>query len=82
MGIFPLLTIVVMIVVVGAIDKKEAQDMFRNMSQDCKEKEGASDDDVEIMVAEKYPETMPGKCLVACMQEQFGVVSRKTVIFV
>lgn len=62
------------IVMVNAMDKKEAQEMFRNMSQDCKEKEKASDADVETMIDEKYPESKEGKCLVACMQEQFGIV--------
>jgi metal-dependent amidase/aminoacylase/carboxypeptidase family protein len=62
------------IVSIQAMEKKEMQDMFRDMSQDCKEKEKASDADVETMIQENYPETKEGKCLVACMQEQFGVV--------
>lgn len=63
------------IVMVKAMDKEEAKEMFRNMSQDCKDQEKAGDSDVETMVNEKYPETKEGKCMVACMQEQFGVVS-------
>lgn len=61
--------------IVMAMDKEEAKDMFRNMSQDCKNQEKAGDPDVETMLNEKYPETKEGKCMVACMQEQFGVVS-------
>lgn len=57
-----------------AIDKEEAKEMFRGMSSDCKESEKATDADVELMVSEKYPESREGKCLVACMQEQFGIV--------
>lgn len=68
-----------LVVMVSAIDKEEAKEMFRNMSQECKEKEGAGDADVEMMINEKYPETNEGKCLMACMYEQFGVVSRKPV---
>lgn len=60
---------------VRAMNKEEAKAMFRDMSQDCKETEKATDDDVETMINEKYPESKEGKCLVACMQEQFGVVS-------
>lgn len=51
-----------------AIDKEEAKEMFRGMSQECKESEKASDDDVEKMINEQYPETREGKCLVSCMQ--------------
>jgi len=60
---------------VRGMDKEEAKDMFRSMSEECREKEKASKDDVEVMVNEKYPDTKEGKCLMACMQEQFGVVS-------
>lgn len=60
---------------VRAMNKTEMQQMFRDMSSDCKEKEKATDDDVEKMVQESYPDTKEGKCLVACMLEQFGVVS-------
>lgn len=56
------------VVSVVAIDKEEAKEMFRGMSQDCKESEKATDADVEIMINEQYPETKEGKCLVACMQ--------------
>jgi hypothetical protein len=62
-------------VVVYGIDKEEAKDMFRNMSEECREKEKATKEDVEVMVNEQYPESKEGKCLVACMQETFGIVS-------
>jgi metal-dependent amidase/aminoacylase/carboxypeptidase family protein len=74
MKFFVIFAIGLFIVVVKAMDKNEAKEMFRNMSQDCKEQEKASDADVETMVNENYPETTPGKCLVACMQETFGIV--------
>lgn len=57
------------------MDKEEAKEMFRNMSQECKEQEKATNDDVETMVNEKYPDSKEGKCLMACMQEQFSIVS-------
>lgn len=75
MKYLPLLAVGLFVVAVTAIDKEEAKDMFRNMSQECKEQEKANDADVETMVNENYPETKEGKCLVACMQETFGVVS-------
>lgn len=45
------------VVMVAAIDKEEAKEMFRGMSQDCKETEKASDADVELVINEKYPES-------------------------
>lgn len=69
-----LLVVGLLVVAVRGMDKEEAKDMFRNMAQDCKEQEKASDDDIETMVNESYPETDEGKCLIACMQEQFGIV--------
>lgn len=77
MKLIQFLAIGLFVMVVKAMDKNEAKDMFRSMSQDCKEQEKANDADVEIMIDEKYPETKEGKCMVACMQEQFGVVSMK-----
>lgn len=69
-----LLAVSLLAVVVQGMDKEEAKNMFRDMAQDCKGQEKASDNDIEVMVNETYPETAEGKCLVACMQEQFGIV--------
>lgn len=41
----------------------------------CKEKEGASDDDIAAVMARDQPTTTTGKCLVACIMETIGVVS-------
>lgn len=49
--------------------------MARGMASTCKESEGASDDEVDEMINKTEPTTMTGKCLNACMMEQFGVVS-------
>lgn len=76
MKFLPLLAAGLCIVMVNAIDKEEAKEMFKNMSQDCKEQEKASDADVDTMINEKYPESKEGKCLIACMQEQFQIVEK------
>lgn len=70
-----LLAVGLFIISANAMDKEEAKDMFRSMSQECKDQEKATDADVETMVNENYPDSKEGKCLVACMQEQFGIVS-------
>lgn len=77
MKALPLLAFGLLTVMVSAMDKEEAKEMFINMSQDCKEKVGAKDDDVNMMVNEQYPDSKEGKCMMACMQEQFGLVSLK-----
>lgn len=58
-----------------AIDEAEGKEMLKGMAADCKEKEGASDADVEEMINKKIPTNKPAKCLNACMMDQFGVVS-------
>ena len=63
-----------LVAVVNAMDKEEAQGMFRDMSQDCKEKEGSTSEDIEEMVKGSYPSTRPGQCTMACMLDQFGIV--------
>lgn len=74
------LAVVVLLVgwsdVCRAMDEAEGKEMLKGMAADCKEKEGASDDDVDGMVNKAIPTTKPGKCLNACMMDQFGVVRR------
>lgn len=52
--------------------------MMKGMAADCKEKEGATDADVDDMIAKNMPSTKPAKCLTACMMDQFGVVRMTT----
>ena len=53
---------------VSALDKEEAKELLRGMSEDCKMKENASDADLETVLDEKEPATKEGKCFLACMQ--------------
>lgn len=41
---------------------------------ECKTTEGASDDDVSAFLAGNIAPSSKGKCLIACMQEAFGLV--------
>lgn len=75
MKFLPFLAVGLLSVMVNAMDEEEAKEMLIGLSQDCKDKEKATDDDVKLMVGKKYPTSKEGKCMVACMQEQFGVVS-------
>ncbi|KFB36232.1 hypothetical protein ZHAS_00003343 [Anopheles sinensis] len=63
---------------VKADEVDDAKEMLRGLASDCKAKEGASDDDVDGFVNDVPPKTRTEKCLVACMQEQFGVSNGKT----
>ncbi|XP_070499986.1 general odorant-binding protein 19d-like [Chironomus tepperi] len=51
----------------------ENKEMLKSFAEDCKKTENASDADVELMANEQFPDSKEGKCLIACMQEQFGV---------
>lgn len=47
---------------------------FRGMAEECKTKEGATEDDINSMIAFEFPKTKPAKCLHACMHESLGMV--------
>lgn len=57
MKVFLSLCLLALFSVAMAIDKEEAKEMFRGMSQECKETEKATDADVETMINEQYPDS-------------------------
>lgn len=44
------------------------------LANECKEKEKATDEDVQIFANHKLQQTSTGKCLVACIYEKYGGV--------
>lgn len=50
---------------------------MKEMAADCIEKTGATESDINGMVAKETPTTKSGKCLAFCMMNQFNCVSRK-----
>lgn len=46
------------------------------MAEDCINKTGASEQDVNDMCNKKPPTTKPGKCLTYCMMNQFNCVCK------
>lgn len=57
------------------MDEAEGKEMIRGMASDCKEKEKATDKDVENMINKVKPTSKEAKCLNSCMMAQFGIVS-------
>lgn len=57
------------------MDAEEGKEMIRAMAGECKTEAGASDDDVENMIAKKMPDSKPSKCLNACMMKLFNIVN-------
>lgn len=57
------------------MDEEGSKAMILGFVSGCQTKEGASDDDVERLFNKTLPTTTEGKCLSACMMEEFGVVS-------
>ena len=49
--------------------------MLKAISGKCKKQEGASDEDVDKMSKGEPLESKEGKCMTACLGEQFGIVS-------
>ena len=69
-----LATVLMVNYVHAGMDKPQAQEMFKGMAQECKDSQGATDEEVNAMAEGNYPETKSGKCLAACLQKQFGIV--------
>lgn len=59
----------------SAMTEEEMMKMFMVRADECKGKEGASDDDIAPMLAKKPPTTHEGKCVLACIGEKDGIVS-------
>lgn len=47
----------------------------KEMLDECRESEKPSDEDIQIFLDHRAPQTLNGKCLLACMYEKSGVVS-------
>lgn len=54
---------------------------FMERAMECKAKEGVSDDDFNNLIAKNPPNSHEAKCLMACLAEQDGVVSRHEPFF-
>lgn len=74
------LTSVVVIFGLSAVATEMSEEEMKQtmiaLSEDCKKEAKASDDDVNLMANKTYPATHEGKCMVLCVQKQFGIVSR------
>lgn len=46
------------------------------LATECQKTSGASDDELEKIIMHAKPETHDGKCMIACILETIGVVSR------
>lgn len=46
----------------------------KKMLAECKERENATDADVDTVLERNFPTTSTGKCLLACVHETIGVV--------
>ncbi|XP_055642352.1 general odorant-binding protein 19d-like [Toxorhynchites rutilus septentrionalis] len=54
-------------------NEEHSKDMLRSLASECKNTEGATDEDVEAMVEHKMPKTQVQKCFHSCLQQQFGI---------
>lgn len=49
-------------------------------ANECKDKEKATDADVQAFMTHRMPDTPTGKCLAACIYEKLGAVSIKLLL--
>lgn len=66
----------VFIVTIAAVAAMPPPEVL-NMIGDCKTKTGATDADVGNMMAHKPPSSTEAKCMISCIMEGFGIVSRE-----
>lgn len=71
-----LIFLIIGTIAVGLVkcDAEEDLEMMKGLADECKKKEGATDQDIQDMVDKKIPNTTAGKCMMNCLQEQFGIV--------
>jgi hypothetical protein len=55
-------------------DPERMRTMLRGIALECKVNEDASDDDLSRLVGKKMIESREGKCMIACILEQMGVM--------
>lgn len=53
---------------------EQTKAMLRGIALECKVNEDGSDEDLSRLAARKPPETREGKCMIACILEQMGVM--------
>lgn len=53
---------------------EEQLDMDRKVLYSCKDREGATDDDINGLLDRKVPTDPKAKCLLACAHETLGIV--------
>jgi len=69
--------IIISVTVLIALNYVQAGDkggMMKAISGKCKKQENASDDDVDKMSKGEPMQSKEGKCMAACLGEQFGIV--------
>lgn len=64
-----------LIVSCWSLTKEEGMEMAKALLNECKNLEGGTDADVELLIQMTYPTTHEGKCMVACTHEKMGLVS-------
>lgn len=56
--------------------------MDKKVLFECKDKEGASEDDINTIMDRQVPTNPKAKCLLACAHETIGLVNIEIVVLV
>lgn len=60
--------------VIAEMDEESFNAMFKNLSKECKKKENATDEDIDVIISKETPTTKPGQCIFVCLMTQYGMV--------
>lgn len=74
--LFLALLVAAIIFCVQGKTREEMKARWKALADECQKSSGASDDELEKVMTHAKPETHDGKCMIACMLETMGVVSR------
>lgn len=67
-----LVIISVVVFACATCNGQDEPDFMSLIAETCKKQEGASDEDVNTLSKKDLPDTPTGKCLIACLSEQFS----------
>lgn len=75
--IFSILIVAVAVLFSQAKTREEMKAKWIELATECQKTSGASDTELEKIIMHTKPETHEGKCMIACIFETIGVVSRQ-----
>lgn len=74
------LTFIIFIAQTSSMSKEEEHEFIQGILGACRDKEHGSENDMRVLGNLQVPESREGKCMLACVLETVGIVSKKIVL--